>query len=481
MFSTVRFLWRCRQLRRAASLSPARLADLQTRRLRQLVRHAAEHAPFFRDRYRGLDLDRVELADLPTTSKPELMEHFDRTVTDPAVRRDDIEKFIDHPENHTRLFRGRCVVSHTSGSQGQPMLLVQEQDAIELLFALQFARGNSFSDISLTEGVRRLLEPARLAVVGMKPGFYPSSTAYEHFPDAARAFARLEFFQATDARVVERLSDCRPHVIIAYASILDKLALRAREFPFAPTLRQVVNCSETLTTAARQRIQRAFHVPVLDSYATGECLFLSQGCAAGRGAHINADWVILEVVDEDNLPVPPGQRGKKVLLTNLFNRVQPIIRYEIGDMLALGDDRCPCGSSLPRVAHIEGRTAERLWVGRPGDYHEVTAMIFKNAADYVRNVRDWQAIQEERNHLQVRLVPLPGADVDLARAERSFTSTLRYHGLPSYVRVDYQLVPELQPDPRTHKLRHLVTRFDQPAEVEMAGPHRRTVEALATT
>lgn len=478
MFSSLQFLWRCWQLRHAVSLSPERLADLQTQRLRQLVRFAAERSAFFQARYRRLDLERLRLTDLPPTTKPELMEHFDQAVTDPDVRRADLERFIENPENRTRLFQGMYVVSHTSGSQGQPLLLIQEQAAIDLLFALQFTRGSAFSQISPWEGIRRLREPVRLAVVGMKPGFYPSSTAYGHFPAAARRFVQLEFFAAADARLMKRLSDYRPHVVIAYASILDKLALRAAEFPFAPTLRQVVNCSETLTVAARQRIQRAFHVPVLDSYATGECLFVSQGCPAGRGAHINADWAIVEVVDDDYRPVPPGELGKKVLLTNLFNRVQPIVRYEVGDMIALSETPCACGSRLPRIAHIEGRTAEQLWVGRPGDYHEITAMIFKNAADYLRDVRDWQAVQEERNRLQVRLVPLPGASVNLPRAGQRFTAVLRHLGLPPYVQVDFTLVSDLPPDPRTHKLRHLVSGLGKP-EAETAPARQPAAEALA--
>jgi phenylacetate-coenzyme A ligase PaaK-like adenylate-forming protein len=479
MFSSLQFLWRCWQLRQAVAFSPERIADLQAQRLRSLVEFATGRSAFYRARYRGLDLERLRLTDLPPTHKPELMEHFDQVVTDPDVRRSDLERFIDNPANRTRWFQRKYVVGHTSGSQGQPLLLIQEQAAIDLLFALQFTRGSAFSRISPWEGIRRWREPARLAVVGMKPGFYPSSTAYGHFPAAARPFVQLEFFAAADAQLMQQLSDYRPHVVIAYASILDKLALRAAEFQFAPTLRQVVNCSETLTVAARQRIQRAFQVPVLDSYATGECLFLSQGCPMGPGAHVNADWAILEVVDEDYRPVPPGELGKKVLLTNLFNRVQPIIRYEIGDMVALSAAPCACGSRLPKIAHIEGRTAEQLWVGHPGEYQELTAMMFKNAADYLRDVRDWQAVQEERNRLRVQLVPLPGATVNLPRAGRKFTATLRHHGLPPYVQVDFNLVPDLQPDPHTHKLQHLVSRLGKPLEAEPT-PARRPAAGVTS-
>jgi hypothetical protein len=133
-----------------------------------------------------------------------------------------------------------------------------------------------------------------------------------------------------------------------------------------------VATSETPTEQARQRIENAFGVPVLDNYASGECLFLSNGCHTDPGAHVNADWAILEVVDEANRPIPAGQPGHKILLTHLANTVQPFIRYEIADRVVMGTSPCRCGNRLPRVERVDGRSADFFWVRDGSGYRPLS-------------------------------------------------------------------------------------------------------------
>src|SRR4051812_25082365 len=91
----------------ARRAGPRLLARRQDRRLRPLLRHAAERSPFYRDKFRGLDLDRCGLTDLPVTTKPELVDHFDAVVTDPRVRHDDVRRFTEDQANGERLYLGR--------------------------------------------------------------------------------------------------------------------------------------------------------------------------------------------------------------------------------------------------------------------------------------------------------------------------------------------------------------------------------------
>src|SRR5262249_23731777 len=149
--------------------------------------------------------------------------HFDRVVTDPAVRRADVERFVDDPENAARLFLGRYAICHTSGSQGQALLIVQTRLTLELLFALQLTRGNASTRIGPVAALRRLFRPARIAAIALKRGFYPSASAWEHMPAAARAFVRVLRLGPTDPDLVERLNAFRPTALTAYASVLEAL------------------------------------------------------------------------------------------------------------------------------------------------------------------------------------------------------------------------------------------------------------------
>src|SRR5262245_33039493 len=119
-----------------------RIALRQEQRLRRLLRLAADRSPFYREKFRGLDLASCPLTELPTTSKSEVMANYDRVVTDPKVRRQDLESFLDDPSSYGKLFLDKHPVCHTSGSQGQPIIVVHDRLSLDLLFAFQMTRGN---------------------------------------------------------------------------------------------------------------------------------------------------------------------------------------------------------------------------------------------------------------------------------------------------------------------------------------------------
>src|SRR4051794_2221225 len=107
-------------LTRAPRMNPMRIAEIQRCRLRTLVQTAVRGSAFYREKYRGIDLDRFRLSDLPPSNKSELMANFDHSVTDPSIKRAELERFVDDPDNEGRLYLDRFAASHTSGSQGQP-------------------------------------------------------------------------------------------------------------------------------------------------------------------------------------------------------------------------------------------------------------------------------------------------------------------------------------------------------------------------
>jgi phenylacetate-coenzyme A ligase PaaK-like adenylate-forming protein len=481
--AVARFALHVLALKRIPRQDPRQTAILQQRRLRRLLRHAVERSPFYREKYHGIDIATCALEDLPPTNKAEMMAHFNDVVTDQAIRRPELEAFLDDPANQGRPFHSRYAASHTSGSQGQPLLIVQDRFGVDLLFALQCCRGNSFTPATVSAAFHRLFHPVRMAVVLMKDGVYPSVAAFDHMLEAARTFVRVLRVAPSDADLIEQLNDFRPNVLTAYASVLETLALAQDRLRLAPDLRQIVNNSETLTSKARDRLGRAFSVPILDNYACGECLFLSNGCPAGPGSHINADWVIVETVDAEYQPVLPGTLGEKVLVTNLANCIQPFIRYEVSDRIAMADEQCGCGSRLPRIARIEGRTADVFWVRAGGDYRQVQGEVFKHALDYVAEVREWQAIQEDRNRFRVRLELLPGAAFDKDRVWRMLERQLRMFHLDRLLDINLEPVQTLPPDPATGKFRRLVSWVGPPSPAggKPASPARDVQQAAKLT
>lgn len=460
-----RFVAAALHLNRMSRATPEQVAAIQRDRLNALVRLAVERSPFYRRKYAGVRLDRFRLADLPPTSKPELMAHFEDALTVRDLRFAELRAFMDDPANVAATFRGRYVLSHTSGSQGQPILVVQDRSCLDLFFQLQMTRGNAGGRGGLLEGIRRLVRPARLAVIILERGFYPSAATFAHVPPASRPFVRVLAVSMTDPALVDRLNAFRPTVLAGYANVLAQLAddAEAGRLRLQDALRHVVNHSETLSDALRERLRAVFRVPVLNNYATAECPFLSNGCSTDPGSHINADWCIVEVVDDAYRPVPPGAAGQKVLVTNLANQVQPFIRYEVSDVVTLAAEPCRCGSRLPRIAGIDGRRSEAFCIqAADGGYRTLSPFIFKKALLHTYEVREWQAVQHARNAITLRLEVLPGAVLDVARLRAALDQHLELYGFAGLIDVGLEQVAHLESDPRTGKFRQTVSLVGPP-------------------
>jgi phenylacetate-CoA ligase len=460
IFQRIHFALLVDRLHKISRWNMARVERLQRRRLRRLVRYAMDHSPYFREKYRGIDPKRFSLDQLPTNNKEELMENFDQVVTDPRIRKDDLENFMADSANLGRWFLDRYAVSHTSGNQGRPSLIVQDRRTLSILFAMMSSRANAVGKPGIVEGLRRLRSPARVAIVSMQRGFYPSGSAFEFMQEIVGRFVHVERFSSMQSDLVDRLNEFQPNALVSYASVLESLA-RSEKLKLLD-LRQVANSSEQLTTAARTRIDQAFGVPIVDHYGLGECLLLSEGCPTDGGAHLNSDWVILEVVDDQTRPVAAGQLGHKVLVTNLANFVQPYIRYEVGDRVAMATKPCRCGSRLPRIDRIEGRSADIFWIGEANQSQFINGPILQVAADSLSEVREWQAVQKENNRIEISLELLPHSKLDLATVEHAYKRQLKDSGLSDDFIFDVKIVPLLAIDPVTGKFRRMVSQIHAP-------------------
>lgn len=447
-------------LKAAARKSPEEIERVGRSRLEQLVAYARANSEFWREKLSGVPDRDFKLTDLPTSNKPELMDHFDRAVTADDLRRDEIESFLDDESNLGTYFKDKYALSHTSGSQGQPLLLVQTRDNLELLFALQVSRGNQ-KPLGVGEAVKHFLKPARLAAIIFNPGFYPSSSAFHYMPAGAKHYLEVKIFCANDDDLVEQLAEYCPTHLTAYASMLHEIArnIESGRVSLKPDLEEVVNISERLMPKAREHYAEIFGAPILDNYSMGECLFLTNGCPACHGMHINADWALLEVVDENNKPVPDGELGAKVLVTNLANYTQPIIRYEIGDMIAMATQPCGCGSNLPLIDHVEGRDSDVFEIKTDKGTKSLQPTIFELALGRLLDVREYQLIQEENTRFRILIEPLPGKAVDRGRAEKVMHEQLGEYGLDKQIQVKVEAVDKLTHDGE-QKFKRVVSKLE---------------------
>lgn len=469
-------------LQKAALWDGPRLVQwLQRRRLQRLVAHAKEHSPFYAQRLKHINPENFRLEDIPPVTKTELMENFDDVVTDRRIKLRDLEAFMSDPQRLGEWYLGEYAVSRTSGTQGMQAVIVQDRRMMELLFALQMTRGTVFPTTPWGI-ISRLFRRARLAVVTIGRGFFPSAAALAYAPRAARRFVKRLWLHHIEPLedVVAQLNRFRPHVLLAYANVLVILAREALAGRLRLSdLRQVINMSEPLSDGARALISRAFGLPVTNNYALGECMALTTGCPCARGMHVQADWAILEVVDQDNSPVPPGQPGKKVLVTNLYNTVQPFLRYEVGDVVTMSPQTCPCGCPLPLVLRVEGRTDEVIWIRVGNQYKLLHPYVLVDFLDEYPPVGWYQIIQTERNRFLLRVQPAPKRTLSMEELRQVIDRGLKHFQLDGLLQFDIEITDQVMPDPRSGKLRRITSRIGPPSD--LSPEERLLLQAQANT
>lgn len=380
------------------------LLAYQRRQLADLRSFAVSHSPFYRDLHRGLEdapFDR-----LPSVTKATLMERFDDVVTDREVRLADVERYLGTAAATDR-FAGRYRVAATGGTTGRRgVFLADPHEWITVLAS--YSRAYAWA--GLTPG---LTDRPRMAVVSSLNPTHQSSIVGATV--ASRFMPTLRLDSVTPmAEIVAALNEFKPDAVVGYASILRELAQEQDAGRLRLRPRAVFSASEVLTDDARDAIHLAFGVPPTNVYAATETAGVASECRAGH-MHRYEDLVIAEIVDEDNQPVPVGEIGAKLLVTVLFSRTQPLIRYELSDRVAASAERRPGDLPYDVLTRIEGREEEVLTLaGVP-----IHPNVFHAALERVP-VAGWQVIQEP-DGLRVLLadsgnVDLPGVQGDVRDA-----------------------------------------------------------------
>lgn len=343
----------------ASASSREQLEAMRRERLAQLLEHAAQQSELYKSLIGHADTHQLALHELPVMTKADLMRDFDRWVTDPDITLDSVRAFMARRSAIGTDYLGRYQVWESSGSSGEPGVFVQDEHALAVYDALEFARR------PVLDANQRALDPwyatERSAFVGATTGHFASIATVQRLrrlnPWLAPSVRGFSFLEPVP-RLVRALNEFSPTVLMSYPSVALMLAEERRAGRLTIALREVWTGGETLSPAVRKFIGDTFACPVAQSYGASEFLSLASECRCGR-LHLNSDWAIVESVDAHGRPVKDGEVGSSTLLTNLANRVQPLIRYDLGDRVRLDAAPCACGSSLP-VIEVQGRVDDGL-------------------------------------------------------------------------------------------------------------------------
>lgn len=154
-------------------------------------------------------------------------------------------------------------------------------------------------------------------------------------------------------------------------------------------------------------------------------------CKCGH-LHINSDWLIVEPVDEEDRPVADGKPSGGILMTNLANLVQPVVRYRMSDTVVMHRKPCGCGLPFPYI-EVEGRAEDLLEFEGSERFVKIPGTTLYVVALDTEGCETAQLIQRSPTEVEVRLVTLPGFDREAVKDETKGKAArfLEKSGLPS--------------------------------------------------
>lgn len=389
------------------------VADRQRTRLALMVALARKHSAYYADLFAHVPEDVTDVSLLPVTKKSDLMAAFDAWVTDGAVTKAKVDAFV---ADHTRigdLFLGRYVVWTTSGSTGRPGTFLHDPAAMSAYGALAVRSSGGLWPF-LRHAITSLPRGTRLAAVVATGGHFATAAGVAM---AQKYLGKLgQRYQAFSVmtpmpQLVDALNAYQPTTIMGYPSALALLAEEQRAGRLRIRPQSITSGSEGLQPGVRRAIAEGFSCPVRDNYASTEFPATAMECSHER-LHVNADWVIVEPVDAHYQPVPRGVPSHTTLITNLANRIAPVIRYDQGDSITIADEPCPCGSPLPTM-RVDGRRDDVLFFDTPsGARIAILPLALETVIEEAPGVLEFQAIQTGPRALSVRLVGKNGSDDD---------------------------------------------------------------------
>lgn len=386
------FLRKLYYLRRALKqqwMKPAELRKLQEKRLKAIVNHVFKYVPFYRKlwkRYkiRPEDIRGIEdLKRLPIITRKTIIRNFNQLIA----------------ANYRNRYKiGKVVIRHSSGSSGAPMRMLFDENSWDCLDAIY---------------LRALLaggyDPSKqLAYYWYEPF---ERTIYNRLGFMNKIYISCKLPEEEQLKILQRID---PEYIYYFSSILHSISNKMLHDGIELHPKSIITHAEILSNKMRKVIEKAFDAPVFDQYGTVEFNRLAWECEEKIGYHVDADSILIEVVDDDHEPVAAGEMGS-IVLTGLINFTFPLVRYKIGDMAIPMSDMCPCGRSLPLIKGIEGRCDDLITLNSGKTL--TPKMIIDSLAD-IREIFKFRVHYKGSNRFAVDLVLSERSEPIFEKVER---------------------------------------------------------------
>ena len=336
------------ELRRHNAWSREALEAHQQMSLREAIQYAVDHSPYYRETIGHLVKANAPFSEFPVLTKRELIRNFDHIMTDRRLNLHDLESHLAGP-NPGGVLWGEYRAAATGGTTRERAIIVYDQLAWDTGIA------SSLRCICRNESGPQL----KIIGIGASSPIHLSNRIYEALR-ADQLNAPKVSVTMPIAEVVAALNVYQPDVIITYPSYIKVLIVEQRERRLHLAPKAIYSVAETLAPEVCDLVRETWGIRVSNRYNSTETFASGSECEHFNGIHLPEDIVIYEPVDDGNHPVDENTYSSKLLITTLFNRALPLIRYELSDMVKMTTASCSCGRPFSRVTSIIGRREEVL-------------------------------------------------------------------------------------------------------------------------
>ncbi|MBS7630259.1 phenylacetate--CoA ligase family protein [Candidatus Bathyarchaeota archaeon] len=403
------------------------LKEIQLRRLKEIISHAYLNVPFYHEKFEKAKI------------KPEDIKTLDDLEKIPLTTKAEIQSTPLNYLVSRYVNLNNCDRSLTSGTTGMPLTIIIDRDYMDFQVAL-FARTYFEDGVKLWHKMMRIVDPLYLPKKGdwyQKIGLM--KTKYVSlFEPIEKQFSIAKKY--------------KPDILRGFSSQIALLAYHARENGEVLKPKIIFTSAEYLDKASRNLIESTFLSQLFDLYISTEFGLMAWECKAHSGYHTNIESVMIEFV-KDGEPVTDGESGE-IICTNLVNRAMPLIRYDLGDVGIPTEEECTCGSTLPLIRLVEGRTGDFLVT--PDNRIISPTIFFPYPFNDVEGIKQFRIIQEKKDKLIIQLV----ADEDFKRNELALEKARKeiWKVFGENMNVEFQFLDKIKRD-NERKYRKIVSKI----------------------
>ena len=393
--------------------TPGDIRDYQYRRAVELARYASRRSVYFRNLYASRRVE--DFYSLPLVNKKKMMDNLTDYNT-VGLTKEEILAFcleVERSRTFTKRLHGINVglSSGTSGNKGVEIATRSEEMYMKAALFARFAVPKK--------------EKLNLAFI-----LRVSSPAFNlnMFGHRMKYISQLDTIENIDSK----LETLQPNVISAPPSMLKIITREAEKGRIHISPKKLVSYAEILYPDVKDYLARTFGCPVHEIYKCTEGP-IAISCRCGN-LHINEDLVLVEVLNNDGTYTEPGKPCQRLVATDLHKRSQPIIRYELNDIITISPSKCPCGSSFRVIQSIQGRADDVFWAkGRDtGKWQYISPDYISRAVITASDeVDEYQVVQVSPEEVLVRLQLIEGASQELFDASKvvgNITGVFRSYG-----------------------------------------------------